>query len=167
MTKYLLPTILLLLFAYGLFKKAPLYDYFVDGAKGAVQLAVSIFPYITAMLILVKLLEVSNLTLLLQSVFQPVFSLFGIPKGLFSLILFRPFTGSGSIAILEDVFVTFGVNSYEARCASVIASSSDTIFYLSAIYFSSQGIKKLRGAIPIALFCSFVGVIITCLIMRF
>lgn len=163
---YILPTILLCLFIYGLFKKAPMYDYFVDGAKGAIPLAVSIFPYITAMLILVKLLEISNLTTLLQSVVQPIFSIFGIPDGLFSLILFRPFTGSGSIAILENVFVQFGVDSYEARCASVISSSSDTIFYLASIYFSSQGIKKLRGAIIISLFCSFVGVIVTCLILR-
>lgn len=163
---YILPTILLLLFIYGLVKRAPLYDYFVDGAKGAIPLAMTIFPYITAMLILVQIMESSNITLVLEKAVQPVFSFFGIPEGLFSLILFRPFTGSGSIAILENIFITFGVDSYEARCASVIASSSETIFYLASIYFSSQGIKKLKGAIVIATFCSFIGIILTCLILK-
>ena len=167
MSKYIIPLLLLFLFLYAFMKKAPVYEYFVEGAKGAIPLSVTIFPYVTAMLIVVELMINSGIATHIEVFLSPVFSLFGIPSGLFQLVLFRPFTGSGSFAILENIFTTFGVDSYEGRCASVIAGSSETIFYLASIYFSSQGIKKFGKALAIATISTFVGIIVACLLCRF
>ena len=167
MSKYIIPLLLLFLFIFAITKKAPVYDYFVEGAKGAIPLSVTIFPYITAMLIVVELMINSGIANHIEVFLAPLFSLFGIPSGLFQLVLFRPFTGSGAYAILENIFTTFGVDSYEGRCASVIAGSSETIFYLASIYFSSQGIKKFGTALVISTISTFIGIIVACFLCRF
>lgn len=163
---YIIPALLLLLFLYGLIKKAPLYDYFIDGAKGAIPLCVTLFPYLVVIFILVELLQKSNAITLLTQVLSPVLSFLGIPEGIFELVLFRPFSGSGSIVIIEKIFANFGVDSYEARVACVISGSSETVFYMCAIYFSKNGIKKFNKALAISLLSTFLGIILSCLICK-
>ena len=166
MSNYILPILFLLLFLYCIYKKINTYDHFVKGAKGAIKLVVEIFPFIASILIAVALLRVSGITSFLVKIISPVFKLLGIPPQLCELIILRPFTGSGSYGILESVFSTYGADSYISRCASVIMGCSETIFYVATIYISQTKVKKLLYAIPVALFCSFVGTIIACLLCR-
>ena len=166
MSNYILPILFLLLFLYCIYKKINTYDHFVKGAKGAIKLVVEIFPFIASILIAVALLRVSDLTSFLVKIISPVFKLLGIPPQLCELIILRPFTGSGSYGILENIFSTYGADSYISRCASVIMGCSETIFYVATIYISQTKVKKLLYAIPVALFCSFVGTIIACLLCR-
>ena len=166
MSNYILPILFLLLFLYCIYKKINTYDHFVKGAKGAIKLVVEIFPFIASILIAVALLRVSGITSFLVKIISPVFKLLGIPPQLCELIILRPFTGSGSYGILEDIFSTYGADSYISRCASVIMGCSETIFYVATIYISQTKVKKLLYAIPVALFCSFVGTIIACLLCR-
>ena len=102
----------------------------------------------------------------LSSFLSPVFSFLGIPKELCELVLIRPFSGSASLAILEEIYDSFGADSYVSRCASTIMGSSETVFYIATIYFSQTKAKRLMYAIPVALFCTFVGAIISCLVCR-
>ena len=97
---------------------------------------------------------------------NPFFRLIGIPKELTELIIIRPLSGSGSLALLEELYQTYGVDSYVSRCASVIIGSSETVFYIAAVYFSTTKVKKLRSAIPIALIATFIGTIFACLFCR-
>ena len=166
MSNYILPILFLLLFLYCIYKKINTYDHFVKGAKGAIKLVVEIFPFIASILIAVALLRVSGITSFLVKIISPVFKLLGIPPQLCELIILRPFTGSGSYGILENIFSTYGADSYISRCASVIMGGSETIFYVATIYISQTKVKKLLYAIPVALFCSFVGTIIACLLCR-
>ena len=166
MSNYILPILFLLLFLYCIYKKINTYDHFVKGAKGAIKLVVEIFPFIASILIAVSLLRVSGITSFLVKIISPVFKLLGIPPQLCELIILRPFTGSGSYGILENIFSTYGADSYISRCASVIMGCSETIFYVATIYISQTKVKKLLYAIPVALFCSFVGTIIACLLCR-
>lgn len=166
MSNYILPILFLLLFLYCIYKKINTYDHFVKGAKGAIKLVVEIFPFIASILIAVALLRVSGITSFLVKIISPVFKLLGIPPQLCELIILRPFTGSGSYGILENIFSTYGADSYISRCASVIMGCSETIFYVATIYISQTKVKKLLYAIPVALFCSFVGTIIACLLCR-
>lgn len=166
MSNYILPILFLLLFLYCIYKKINTYDHFVKGAKGAIKLVVEIFPFIASILIAVALLRVSGITSFLVKTISPVFKLLGIPPQLCELIILRPFTGSGSYGILENIFSTYGADSYISRCASVIMGCSETIFYVATIYISQTKVKKLLYAIPVALFCSFVGTIIACLLCR-
>ena len=166
MSTYILPAIFIILFTYCFFKKVNTYDSFVEGAKGAIKLAASIFPYITTIMIAVALLRASGITYYISCALSPVFSFCGIPGELCELIILRPFTGSGSYALLNDVFMTYGADSYISRCACVILGSSETIFYVSTIYLSQTKVKKLLYAIPVALIATFIGTIVGCLICR-
>lgn len=166
MTAYIIPIIFIFIFIYSLFKKVNTYDTFVKGAKGAIPLVVSIFPYIASIMIAVSLLRISGITTFLSSLLSPVFSFLGVPSELCELVLLRPFTGSGSLALLNDIFTTYGVDSYISRCASVIIGCSETIFYVTTVYLSKTKVKKLLYAIPVALIATLVGTIAACLLCR-
>ncbi len=166
MSAYILPILFLLLIIYCIYKRINTYDHFVKGAKGAIKLVVDIFPFIASIMIAVALLRVSGITTWLTSLLTPVFNFLGIPPELTELVLLRPFTGSGSYALLENVLTTYGADSYISRCACVIMGCSETIFYVATVYFSQTRVKKLLYAIPVALVCSLVGTILACLICK-
>lgn len=135
------PVLFLALFAYALVKKVRLYDCFTEGVKGAVPLVLSIFPYLVSVLILSELFECSGLSARLTQGLSPVFSFLGIPPEIGKLVLLKPFSGSGSTALLSDLLATYGAESYIGRCACVAYGSSETVFYISAVYFA--GSKKI------------------------
>ncbi len=166
MSVYILPIIFVVLFLYCIYKRINTYDVFVKGAKGAIKLVVDIFPYIAAILIAVALLRVSGITNFLAQLLSPIFNALGIPTELVELVLLRPFTGSGSYGILENIFSSYGADSYISRCACVIMGCSETIFYVATVYISQTKVKKLLYAIPVALVCSLVGTILACLICK-
>ena len=166
MSVYILPVIFIAIFIYCLIKKVNTYNTFIDGAKGAIKLVVSIFPYIATIMIAVALLRASGITYYISYALSPVFSFFGIPGELCELMILRPFTGSGSFGLLNDVFLTYGADSYISRCACVILGCSETIFYVTTVYLSQTKIKKLLYAIPVALVATFIGAIVGCLLCR-
>lgn len=166
MSAYILPILFILLILYCMYKRINTYDHFVKGAKGAIKLVVDIFPFIASIMIAVALLRVSGITTWLTQILTPIFNLLGVPPELCELVLLRPFTGSGSYALLENVLATYGADSYIARCACVIMGCSETIFYVATVYFSQTKVKKLLYAIPVALICSIVGTLLACLICK-
>ncbi len=166
MSAYILPILFIILFIYCLIKKINTYDTFVEGAKGAIKLVVSIFPYIATIMIAVALLRASGITYYISYALSPFFSFLGIPEELCELIILRPFTGSGSFAILNDIYLQYGADSYISRCASVILGCSETVFYVTTVYLSQTKVKKLLYAIPVALIATFVGAIVGCLLCK-
>ena len=166
MSLYILPVLFLAIFLYSIFKKVNTYDTFVKGAKGAIKLCVEIFPFVASILIAVALLRASGITSWLAQILSPIFNFLGIPTELCELILLRPFTGSGSYGILENIFSTYGPDSYISRCACVIMGCSETIFYVATVYISQTKVKRLLYAIPVALLCSLIGTIFACLICK-
>ena len=166
MSAYILPVIFISIFCYSKRKRVNTYQTFIDGAKKSISLAIDIFPYIAAIMIATALLRASGITGILANILAPVFSFIGIPKELIELVLLRPFTGSGSYALLNQVFAQYGADSYISRCACVILGSSETIFYVTTVYTSKTKIKKLLYAIPVALACSIFGSILSCLICK-
>ena len=164
---FLIPLLILFLFVFCFFKKTNVYDSFVQGAKQAIPLATSLFPYLACMLIAVELLKTSGAYAILQQIFSPLLSLLGIPAQLSQLILLKPLSGSGSLAILNDLLAVYGTDSYIGRCACVMYGSSETVFYIATIYFSKTSIKKLGLAMIVALFCTLFSCILSCLLCRF
>ncbi len=166
MSVYIVPIFIIIVLLYASYKNLNTYNIFVNGAKGAIDLVVSIFPYIVAILVSVALLRTSGLTDLITKTISPVFDFLGIPPEVSELVLLRPFTGSGSFALLSDIYTKFGPDSYISRCASVIMGSSETVFYVATVYFSQTKVKKLLYAIPCALIASLVAAIISCLLCK-
>ena len=167
MSVYLLPCLILLLLLYGAYKKVNVYDAFVRGAKQSVSTAVGIFPCLVAVFLLLQLFRLSGLEKFLSQAAAPLFSLFGIPTELTSFLLIRPLSGSGSLAMLTEIFREYGPDSYIGKCAGLIMGSSETVFYLASVYFADTKVKNLGYAIPISLVCSLFGAVVSCLICRF
>ena len=166
MTIYIFTGSLLLLFLFCLIKNLPAYTYFTTGAKEAINICTNTFPSLVAIFIVVELFRISGLSSTFAKALSPVLSFFGIPNELAELIIIKPFSGSGSIAILDNCIATYGANSYIAKCASVLMSTSETLFYITAVYFGTVGPKKLKFAIPVSLFASFIGTIVACALCR-
>ena len=158
----LVPAIFLASFIFALFKKVRVYDSFTAGMKGAIPLITSIFPYIASVTMLSLLLQVSGLERKMTEWLSPVFSFFGVPEEIAPLVFVKPLSGSGSIAVLSEILNRYGVDSYIARCACVAYGSSETIFYIGAVYFAGIKRKKLSLAILIALISYLVSTIFSC-----
>ena len=165
-SSYLIPVLIIALVVYSIFKRKNAYSSFVYGAKSSFDLVLTSFPYIVAIFIVVELFSVSGLSAILGKLLSPLFTLLGIPTELTELILLKPFTGCGSLAVLENIFLTYGVDSYLARVGCAIAGSSEAIFYITAVYFSQTKVKNFSYGIPVAIIANLTGVITACLICK-
>ena len=163
----IIPCIFLFTFLYAACKKIKIYDAFTDGAKGAIPLITSIFPYIASVMILSELFSVSGLKEKTLGLLSPTFQTLGIPKEIAPLLLMKPLSGNGSIAVLSDILTTYGADSYIARCACVAYGSSETAFYIGAVYFAGLKRKSLPVAILISLFSFFAAVVFGCFLCKF
>ena len=162
----LIPLIFLFSFGLALLKKIRVYDSFTDGVKGVLPLLTSIFPYLCAVTMLSKLLDASGLGEWLSSWLSPAFSFMGIPEALSPLVLIKPLSGSGAIAVLSDILESYGVDSYIGRCACVAYGSSETIFYIGAVYFAGLKRKRFSLALGIALLSYALSIVLCCFLCR-
>ena len=166
MSAYFIPVFFIIILIYSLVKKVKPYDAFTEGAKSAIPFAVSIFPYLVSIFVLTELFEISGLSAFLTKLLSPVFRFFGIPEELTKLVLIKPFSGSGSLALLTEIYNAYGVDGYLARAASAIYGSSETVFYIAAVYFAGAKTKKLTLPIVISLIASFFSCAFACLICK-
>ena len=141
----LVPVLFIAVTAFAAFRKVKVYDSFAEGVKGVLPLLKSLFPYLAAILILAELFEASGLSAALGRALAPAFSFLGIPQEVAPLVLVKPFSGSGSVALLSEIFEKYGADSYIARCASVVYASGETVFLpLRRLFCRLQ--KKTRAA---------------------
>ena len=163
----IIPLIFLITFLVAGIKKVRVYDSFTEGMKGAIPLVVSIFPYIAAVTMLSLFLEASGIGNKLNAWLAPAYRFVGIPEELAPLTLIKPLSGSGSIAVLSEILEKYGVDSYIGRCACVLYGSSETVFYIGAVYFAGIKRKKLTAGLVISLVSFVISVIFGCFLCKF
>ena len=161
------PVIFLLSFAVAIFKKVRVYDTFTEGVKQAVPLVLSVFPYVAGVLMLSEIFRISGLEEKTVQLFAPVFRFCKVPEELAELVLIKPLSGAGSTAVLSSVVETYGVDSYIARCACVLYGSSDTVFYIGAVYFAGRKEKRLTSALVLSLLAYFLSIPFGCFLCKF
>ena len=166
MSKYILPALIIALILYSVIKRNNTYNSFVVGAKSSFDLVLTSFPYIATIFIAVEIFNVSGLAVLFSDFVSPFFEFFGVPRELSQLVILKNFTGCGSLALLENIFTTYGVDSYLARAGCCIAGCSEAIFYVTAVYFSKTKVTKFRYAIPVGVIANFIGAVVSCFICR-
>ncbi len=166
MSVYFLPIFTILVFIYAFIKKVKPYEAFTEGVSSAFPTVLKIFPCLIAVFIMTELFEVSGLSNLLVKFLSPVFNALGIPKEVTKLVLIKPFSGSGSLALVSEIYEVYGVDSYIARCASVIYGSSETVFYVATVYFAGAKTKNLFKPILISLVASFASCIFACFLCK-
>lgn len=147
-------------------RKINVYDEFVEGAKEGLQVAFRIIPYLLAMLVAIALLRSSGVLKWFGDLCAPLFAALGFPPDLLPLALMRPLSGSGSNAIFLELIHNFGADSFVVKCAATIIGSTETTFYVIAVYFGAVAIARVRHAVVVGLFADLIGIISAICICR-
>lgn len=167
MTDYILPLILLISALLVLRKKENLYDTLLSGAAEGFQILLTLIPTLVILLTAITMLRASGAVDWISRILSPVFSFFGIPPETALLVLIRPFSGSGALAVGTELMTTYGVDSTIGRTAAIMLGSTETTFYAISVYFGAAGIQKTRYAVPAALIADFTGFFMASLTARF
>ena len=154
-----LPVILLTVLTFGIFKKVPLYEEFTEGAKDGFKVSVKIIPYLVAIIVGISMLRASGAIEMLALFLAPILTKFNIPADTLPLMIVRSLSGSGALGIFSDIANHLGPDSYATKLSAVMLGSSETTFYVLAVYFGAVGISKIRYALVIGLLADLVGII--------
>jgi spore maturation protein B len=143
---------------FGALKRVNVYESFVEGARGSIDITVRIIPYLVAMIVAIGMLRASGAFQLLGHALGPVLKEIGMPPDLLPMALIRPFSGSAANGMLAEIAHTHGGNSYIAKVAATMMGSTETTFYVVAIYFGAVNVRRTRHAVPAGLFADLVGI---------
>lgn len=154
---WVIPLFLLLVFLHALYKKVPVYDVFVEGAKEGFWLAVKLIPYIVGIYVAVGMFRQSGAMDVAIALLKPVLSLTGVPGEVVPLMIVRPLSGPAALGMTVEILDKFGPDSFIGRLATTIDGSTDTTLYIMAVYFASVGVKKARYALPVGLLADLAG----------
>ena len=159
-SRYIIPLLLVGIPFYGLIiKKVKVYETFVVGAKDGFTIAIRIIPYLVAILVAIGMFRASGALDLLLNFLSPVLTFIGFPPENLPLALMSPLSGSGSLGLLTDLINQHGPDSLIAKIGATMFGSTETTFYVLAVYFGSVGIRKSRHALIAGLIADTVGVI--------
>lgn len=146
---------------WGLVKKRDVYEDFIDGAKEGFKVAVTIIPYLVAMLTAIAVFRASGMFDLLLTGLENMFVLLGVDTGFVPALptaLMKPLSGSGARAMMIEAMQTYGADSFAGFVASVVQGSTETTFYVLAVYFGAVKVVKTRSALPCALLADLAGI---------
>lgn len=151
---------------YGALRGVDVFAAMTEGIADGLRVLLRIFPAVAALLTAVYALRASGALDALTGLLAPAFRLLGIPVETAPLVLLRPISGSGALAVAGDVMARYGPDSLAGRTAAVMLGSTETTFYVIAVYFGAAGVKKTRWAIPAALCADFTGFVLSSLAAR-
>ena len=158
-SNYIVPIIVLIIVLYALKKRVDIYDTFIDGTKESFDMTLKVFPNLLAMVFGVNIFLKSGVLDFIFNNLKPIFSYINVQIEILPMAIMRPISGSASLAILNDIFLNYGPDSFIGTVASIIQGSTDTTFYVLTLYFGSIGIKKIRYAMWAGLFSDLVGIV--------
>jgi spore maturation protein SpmA len=157
---WIIPGLMMAFLTFGIIRKVPIYEMFVEGARDGFQVAIRIIPYLVAILVAVGMLRASGALEMFVNTVGPVTSLFGLPGEALPMALLRPLSGSGAYGILASTIQDplIGPDSYVGYLVSTLQGSTETTFYVLAVYFGAVQIKRVRHALAAALTADAAGI---------
>ena len=164
--EYLFPLFILLTVLYSFIKKKDTVSCFAKGFKNGAVTMWEIMPNITAVMVATALFRKSGAFSYFAQYLTPFFSFFNIPEALYEMIIMRPVSGSGAIALLNDILKTSGADSFEGLTASVIAASTETTLYTAAVYFGITKVKKTGIPVVTGLIADFFTVLFSMYVVK-
>lgn len=167
LSKLMIPLFVFGVIIYGLKKKVPIYDSFLDGAKEGLITAFNIFPSVIAMVFAVNIFLNSHILEYIFQFMEPVLNLINVPLNILPMAFVRPISGTASLAIMNDIFLNYGPDSYIGRFASVLQGCTDTTIYVLALYFGSVKISKTKHALSTGLFADLIGILASFVIVNY
>jgi len=162
-SKLAIPTLIFFVVFYGFYHKSDVYDDFVEGSKESFKMIYNLFPTLLAMLLGINFLLESEI---LNFISNLITKFFNIPNAIVPLALLRPVSGSSALAILNNIYLNYGPDSYIGRLASVIQGSTETTLYVLSLYFSVVGIKKIKYALKVGLLADLISIIMSLFIVK-
>lgn len=158
---YILPIMILSILTLGMAKKVPVYEEFIEGAKDGFKVAVSIIPYLVAIIVAVSMFKASGILDILKN-----FANSFIPPDIIPIIFTRSLSGSATLGLFSEIAKNLGPDSYVTKLAAIMVGSSETTFYVLAVYFGSIGIKKYRYALLTGIIADITGIVLAILVAR-
>jgi spore maturation protein B len=152
-----MPVMLVAIPLAGIIRKVKVYDVFIEGAKEGFDVAIRIIPFLVGILVAIGMFRGSGAMDLLTAALRPIVAPIGFPPELVPLGILRSLTGSGSLAFTTDLIKAHGPDSYIARTAATMYGSTETTFYVLAVYFGAVGVRRTRHAVPAALVADLVA----------
>jgi spore maturation protein B len=157
LSAWMIPAMIAFIPLYAAYRKVPVYETFVEGAKDGFGTAVGLIPHLVGMITAISMFRASGAMDLMLAAVKPLFERLGVPSEVVPLGLLRPITGAGSLAYTTDLIKTYGPDSMIGRIASTIQGSTDTTLYVLTVYFGAVGIRRTRYALKVGLFSDLVG----------
>ncbi len=154
-----IPLMMFAFLGWGALKKVKVYEVFVEGAKDGFNTAVRIIPYLVAMLCAIGIFRAGGAMEVLTTILAPVTNVIGMPPETLPMALMRPLSGSGSLGIMTELMKVHGPDSFIGILASTMYGSSETTFYVLAVYFGSVQVKNTRHAVPAGLIADVFGML--------
>jgi spore maturation protein SpmA len=164
-THWLMPCLMMLILCYGIIRGVKVYEAVTSGAKQGFDIAVRIIPFLVAILVAIGMFRASGALDYLIVVLEPITSLIGLPAEVLPMALIRPLSGTGAFGVMSAL-IEADPNSYAAYVASTMQGSTETTFYVLAVYFGAAGITKVRHAISAALLADCAGILASTLFCR-
>ncbi len=154
-----IPVVFVAITVTGYIRGVKVYEVFVEGAKEGFQIAIKIIPFMVAILAAIGMFRESGAMEYMVKMISPFTGLFGYPAEVLPMAIMRPLSGSGSIGIMTELINTYGADSFIGRLSSTLMGSTETTFYIVAVYFGSIQIRKQRHTVAACLTADFTGVI--------
>ncbi len=154
-----IPLIILVFISFGIIKKVKIYEVFVEGAKEGFNIAVRIIPFLVAMLVGIGIFRAGGAMEFLTIIISPLTNLIGFPAEALPMALMRPLSGSGSLGIMSEIMSVHGPDSFIGILVSTIMGSTETTFYVLALYFGSVNISKMRHAVAAGVLADIAGIL--------
>ena len=166
MSDYVIPFLIALIMIIGLVKKVDVFGEFTEGAKENLKTAVSVLPALVALMTAIGMFKASGALDFISAAISPLTSFLGFPNECIPLAIIRPVSGSGALAVFENILADVSPDSFAGRVASVIIGSTETTFYTIAVYYGVTKVKKTRQALPASLAADFTGFVLSALTVR-
>ena len=163
---YILPLMILLIIVTAAIKKIPVYEEFIEGAKDGFNVAVSIIPYLVAIMVGVGMFKASGAVDILAEAFGGLLTKYHVPQEVVPIMITRSLSGSATLGLFSDIANSLGPDNYITKLAAVMVGSSETTFYVLAVYFGSVGIKKLRYAVLTGIIADITGIVLAIWVAR-
>lgn len=161
-----IPVVVAAVALYAIIKKVPVYSAFTEGAKEGFSVAVIIIPYLVAMLCAIGMLRASGALDAFCDLLSPLTNLIGLPSEVLPMGIMRSFSGGGAEGMMADLLKTYGTQSQIGRISSVALGSTETTFYVVAVYFGSVGVSNTRHAIAAGLLGDLASLIASAVIVN-
>lgn len=156
----LLPLMIIIILSFGIIKKVPVYEEFVEGAKDGFNVAVRIIPYLVALITAIAMFRASGALDWTADCLGFVLNKLSIPADLLPIIITRPLSGSAALGFFSELASEHGADSFITKMAAIMIGSSETTFYVLTVYFGSVGIKKFRYALLTGIFSDIISIVL-------